>query len=66
MLLNSAYEAVFKRIIADLQLPPNISPSLLRLLILGSLNWTQTWYKPGKAGPDEIAHTLVNILNLSR
>ena len=66
LLLNSAYEAVFKRIIADLQLPPNISPSLLRLLILGSLNWTQTWYKPGKAGPDEIAHTLVNILNLSR
>lgn len=66
LLLNLAYEAVFKRIIAELQLPPDISPSLLRLLILGSLNWTQTWYKPGKAGPDEIAHTLIKMLNLPR
>jgi len=62
--MNRAYEAIFRRLITALELPPDISPSLLRLLLLGALNWTQTWYKPGKARPDEIARTLIEMLDL--
>jgi TetR/AcrR family transcriptional regulator, cholesterol catabolism regulator len=64
VLLNSRYEAIFKLVIGGLRLPTGISPSVLRLLILGALNWTSTWYKPGKASPEEIANTLINILRL--
>jgi AcrR family transcriptional regulator len=62
--LNAKYEAIFKRLIEDLPLPPAVNPSILRLQILGALNWTITWYKLGKTTPDEIASNLINALRL--
>ncbi len=56
------FEAVYRRLIADLPLPPGIDRSLLRLQLLGALNWTRTWYRPGKRGAAEIAAHLVKIL----
>lgn len=62
--LNLGYESIFKRLIESLPLPPGVNPSLLRLQILGALNWTVTWYKPGKSTPDQIAMNLINALGL--
>jgi AcrR family transcriptional regulator len=62
--LNTKYESIFRRLIEDLPLPPELNPSILRLQILGALNWTVTWYKLGKATPDEIASNLINALRL--
>lgn len=59
------FEAVYRRLIADLPLPPGIDRSLLRLQLLGALNWTRTWYRPGKRGAAEIAAHLVKILRES-
>lgn len=56
------FEAVYRRLIADLPLPPAIDRSLLRLQLLGALNWTRTWYRPGKRGAAEIAAHLVKVL----
>ncbi|MDR2239380.1 MAG: TetR/AcrR family transcriptional regulator [Zoogloeaceae bacterium] len=56
------FEAVYRRLIADLPLPPGFDRSLLRLQLLGALNWTRTWYRPGKRGAAEIAAHLVKVL----
>ncbi len=59
------FEAVYRRLIADLPLPPGIDRSLLRLQLLGALNWTRTWYRPGKRGAADIAAHLVKVLRES-
>lgn len=56
------FEAVYRRLIANLSLPPDVDRSLLRLQLLGALNWTRTWYRPGKRGAADIARHLVKVL----
>jgi AcrR family transcriptional regulator len=56
------FEAVYRRLIAALPLPPNVDRSLLRLQLLGAINWTRTWYRPGKRSPADIARHLVRVL----
>jgi AcrR family transcriptional regulator len=58
------FEAVYRRLIADLPLPAGIDRSLLRLQLLGALNWTRTWYRPGKRSATEIAAHLVKLLRV--
>ena len=56
---RDAYEARYKELIAALGLPREVDASLLRLNLLGALNWTRMWYQPGKRNPKELAHHLV-------
>ncbi|CAG1001545.1 HTH-type transcriptional regulator MtrR [Burkholderiales bacterium] len=56
------FEAVYRKLIAALPLPAGIDRRLLRLQLLGALNWTRTWYRPGKRSPAEIARHLVKVL----
>jgi AcrR family transcriptional regulator len=63
---RDAYEARFREMIAALQLPPDVDQTLLRLNLLGALNWTRNWFRPGRKSPRELAHHLVqNILRRS-
>jgi hypothetical protein len=57
---RDAFENRYRELIAALPLPPDVDQTLLRLTLLGALNWTRMWYRPGKTGPAEIAHHLVN------
>lgn len=59
------FEGIYRRLIAELPLPPGIDRSLLRLQLLGALNWTRTWYRPGKRGAAEIAAHLIKVLRES-
>jgi AcrR family transcriptional regulator len=59
---RDSYEAIFRRLIDALPLPPEASKRHLRLLILGALNWSQTWYHDGGDRPDEIAAQFVSLL----
>jgi AcrR family transcriptional regulator len=59
---RDCFEAIYRRLIADLPLPANIDRSLLRLQLLGALNWTRTWYRTGKRAPEEIAAHLIRLL----
>ncbi|MCX7171775.1 MAG: TetR/AcrR family transcriptional regulator [Proteobacteria bacterium] len=62
---REAYDQLFRRLIADLDLPDGTDRSLFRLALLGALNWTHVWYRPGKKTPREIAAQLVTMLNPS-
>jgi len=57
---RNAYENRFRELIAGLRLPRDVDQTLLRLNLLGAMNWTRIWYRPGKRTPAEIAHHLVN------
>lgn len=59
---RDAYEARFSALIRELKLPRDVDASLVRLNLLGALNWTRMWYRPGKCNPKELAHHLVQVL----
>lgn len=56
------FEAVYRKLIHALPLPAGIDRRLLRLQLLGALNWTRTWYRTGRRSPGEIARHLVKVL----
>ena len=56
---REAYENRFRRLIHALPLPADLDRSLLRLMLLGAINWTRVWYRPGKRTPQEIGRHLV-------
>ncbi len=62
--LNDQYEGIYRALLADLQLPAGVDPTLLRLQILGAVIWTSVWYRAGKATPDAIASHLVHVLRV--
>ena len=58
---RDGYEDIFRRLIAALDLPRGADRSLLRLSLLGTVNWSLLWYKPGKRTPREIARRLMAL-----
>ncbi|HVL59673.1 MAG TPA: TetR/AcrR family transcriptional regulator [Burkholderiaceae bacterium] len=60
--LRDDYERIFVGLLAALDLPPRTDRTALRMLLLGALNWTQTWYRPGKRSPRRIANSYLNLL----
>ena len=57
------YDQLFRQLIEDLELPRGTDRSLFRLALLGALNWTHVWYRPGKKTPREIAAQLMAMLS---
>lgn len=62
VVLRDGYERRFVELVAPLPLPPGTDRSLWRLHLLGALNWTPTWYRPGGKSPAAIARSLVAAL----
>jgi AcrR family transcriptional regulator len=60
--LRDEYEALFTRLVASLRLPRGTDRRTLRLMLLGALNWSQTWYQPGRDTPKAIARRFVALL----
>lgn len=55
------YEVLFRDIVEDIDLPED-ARRLLRLQLIGALNWTPVWYREGKAAPADIARSFVRNL----
>ena len=55
------YEAVFRRLVADIDLPPGVRPGPFRLALLGALNWALTWYRPDGDPPETVARSLFAV-----
>jgi len=55
------YEKIIRQLIDALDLPRAVDRSLFRLSLLGALNWSLVWYRPGKRTPREIARRLIVI-----
>jgi len=60
--LRDRYEAVFADLIAALPLPPDTDRRTFRLGLLGAMNWSLAWYRPGADPPAAIARKLLNLL----
>jgi len=56
---REAYENRFRKLVQALPLPADVDRTLLRLTLLGAINWTRVWYRPGKRTPAQIAHHLI-------
>lgn len=63
--LRDQYESRFKQLVAALALTPAVDPHYFRLLLLGALNWSQTWYRPGRDSPRTVARQLLRALHPS-
>lgn len=59
---RNAYEGRYRELIAALPLSAAVDQSLLRLALLGALNWTRMWYRAGKRNPTELARHLVQVV----
>ena len=53
------YEDTFRDLVAGLPLGPHQDRQFLRLALLGALNWTLAWYRPGGDDPATVARRLV-------
>jgi AcrR family transcriptional regulator len=61
--LRNQYEALFTRLIHDLPLARGTDRSALRLMLIGALNWSQVWYRPGgRLNPRAIARKFIGLL----
>ena len=60
--LRDRYEGLFIELIDALPMRPNIDRRTLRLMLLGALNWSQTWYRRGRDDPRVIARHFVALL----
>lgn len=64
--LHRAYGAYWRRLIEGArragEIRRDIDPSVLRLQILGAINWSVEWYKPGKRSIDQIAAQLATTV----
>ncbi len=56
------YEKVFRDLIDALPLRPGTDRSLLRLFLLGGMNWVYLWYREGRSTPQEIADKMVEMV----
>jgi AcrR family transcriptional regulator len=60
--LRDAYEAIFADLVGELPLARRVDRRSVRLMLLGALNWSQTWYHPGREAPRVIARRFVTLL----
>jgi TetR/AcrR family transcriptional regulator, cholesterol catabolism regulator len=60
--LRDEYEATFAQAIQSLPLPARTDRRALKLMLLGALNWSQTWYRSGKDSPQVLARRFVRLL----
>jgi len=61
--LRNQYEALFAGLIHDLPLTRGTDRRVLRLMLIGAMNWSQTWYRPGgRFNPRAIARKFMALL----
>lgn len=62
--LRDGYENIFRQLVDDLPLPVGTNRKYLRLAILGALNWSHMWYRPGCTDPEEIAAQMIRLFEV--
>ena len=60
------YEAVFRRLVDAIELPPGVRRGPFRLALLGALNWALTWFRPDGDPPEVVARALFAIFRASQ
>lgn len=57
--LRDRYEARFRTLFSQIDLPRDRDRKLARLFLLGAINWTPVWYRPGGASIRSLARELL-------
>ena len=60
--LRDSYEALFKHLVNDLPLNARTNSTMLRLFLLGAMNWSQAWYHEGQETPAKIGRNFVRMI----
>jgi len=60
--LSDGYEMILRELIDQIPIPPRTSRSLVRLQLLGALNWTRVWFKPDRTSAQDIGRQFVRTL----
>lgn len=60
--IRDSYDKLFMDLIEDLPLKEDVDKGLLRLSLLGSLNWSSSWYRPGGQTPAQIGAFFVRVM----
>lgn len=61
--LRADYERPFRELVAALPLPPQTDRAVLRLMLLGALNWSRFWFaESGRDSPRALARKFVQLL----
>jgi AcrR family transcriptional regulator len=64
--LRDRYEARFRALFSEIDLPADHDPKLARLFLLGAINWTPVWYRPnGLAIPDLARELMAPLRSLT-
>lgn len=58
---RQSYDELFRELVATLPLAPGIDRSILRLMLLGAINWAFIWYRDGGLTPEQIADAMIDI-----
>jgi hypothetical protein len=56
---------VFRDLVGAVSVRPGVDRSYLRLTLLGAINWTLIWYRPGGDAPATIAQQIVTLIRQS-
>ncbi len=60
------YEAIWAALVAQAAeaglIQPGISPDVVRLMLLGAVNWTGEWYRPGRLSIERIARDFADLI----
>ena len=60
--LRDDYESLWVDLLQALPVARGVDRRSLRLMLLGALNWSQTWYRKGRDSPRTIAKRFVQLL----
>lgn len=63
--LRDGYEERFRTLIDALPLAPDVDRHSLRLMLLGALNWSKSWYNPERGSPSDISLGMLALLKRS-
>ena len=61
--LRDGYERTFAQAIPMLPQSRPTDRRALKLMLLGALNWSQTWYRPGRDSPGVVARRFLRLLH---
>jgi len=60
--LRDRYENIFRGLIDALPVDGAVHRRQVRMLVMGALNWTPTWYRPNGDAPAEIASGFLRLI----
>lgn len=60
--IRDSYDDLFMKLIEKLPLAQEVDRGLIRLNLLGSLNWSSSWYRPGGQTPAQIGALFVKFI----